>query len=160
MISAIAIATGLLAVLDDDDAPVDFEDLFQRAVTFQNPEILLDRLTEDQRAVFLDWVKRSSPLPTPCVRIPSHFTLDSDGFESEAQRISKKEFFSDEERDRWATIRSLFVHDYYDMLAKEVCSSCGSDDIHESLSFITNEGFSDHKSVAMCNECGHVEVCW
>jgi hypothetical protein len=53
MIPAIAIATGLLAVLDDDNAPTDFDDLFNRAVAFGNPKVFLDRLSVEQRSKFL-----------------------------------------------------------------------------------------------------------
>jgi hypothetical protein len=48
MLSALAIATGLLAVLDDDEDP-DFNELLQRALTFENPEILLSALNEEQK---------------------------------------------------------------------------------------------------------------
>jgi hypothetical protein len=42
MIAAFPIVTALLAVLDDDDAPVDLDDAFQRAFAFNNMGIFVD----------------------------------------------------------------------------------------------------------------------
>jgi hypothetical protein len=55
MILPIAIGTGLLAVLNDDEPP-DFQELFQRAVLFKNPEVILDCLDSDQRLDFHNWI--------------------------------------------------------------------------------------------------------
>jgi hypothetical protein len=52
VIGALAIATGLLAILDDDDGAPDLDELFQRAVVFKNKGILFDHLTKQQQRQF------------------------------------------------------------------------------------------------------------
>ncbi len=54
MIPAIPIAAALLAVLDDNDAPPDFDELFQRAVAFGNPSIFWDRISVNDTNAVLD----------------------------------------------------------------------------------------------------------
>jgi hypothetical protein len=50
MIASLAIATGLIAILDDDNAEIDFDELFKRAVMFNNPQVLLSALSPEQRS--------------------------------------------------------------------------------------------------------------
>jgi hypothetical protein len=52
MIGALAIAAGVLAVLDDNNGEVDLDDKFQRAVAFKNKGILFDHLTRQQQREF------------------------------------------------------------------------------------------------------------
>jgi hypothetical protein len=54
VIPAIPIAAALLAVLDDNDAPPDFDELFQRAVAFRNPSIFWDRISVNDTSAALD----------------------------------------------------------------------------------------------------------
>jgi hypothetical protein len=55
MIGALPILTGLLAVLSDDDRP-DFDELLNRAVTFENGEIFFEAtgMNEKEAATFID----------------------------------------------------------------------------------------------------------
>jgi hypothetical protein len=55
MIGPLALLVPLLSVLADDEPP-DFEDLFQRAVSFNRPEILLNALDSTQRSNFKQWL--------------------------------------------------------------------------------------------------------
>jgi hypothetical protein len=52
MIAALPIAAGLLAVLSDDEAP-DFQEMFQRAIMFKNPNVLYSAMTDDQISEFV-----------------------------------------------------------------------------------------------------------
>ncbi len=62
MIGPIAIAAGFLAILDDDNE-VDFNDLFKRAVAFENPRVLLDELDDQQQDhlyfILNEWINAS-----------------------------------------------------------------------------------------------------
>jgi hypothetical protein len=55
MIAVLPIAAGLLAILSDDETP-DLDDLFHRAVAFENPKILFDAMTPEQASPFLVWL--------------------------------------------------------------------------------------------------------
>ncbi len=63
MIPALAIATGLLAVLDDDASP-DFDELLRRAMAFDRPELFLDRLSKKKQRKFFLRVKIGARVPS------------------------------------------------------------------------------------------------
>jgi hypothetical protein len=66
VILSLTIATGLLAVLDDDSGEVDYNELWMRTFTFHNRSILMDKLDAKQKEALADematWISSSENL--------------------------------------------------------------------------------------------------